>query len=66
MVQALVPDPVADVFALVPVQLVYCDPTAAALPRKVVKLVRSVFTAASTAMVPPAVGAVLLVIATPV
>jgi hypothetical protein len=61
MVQGL-PD-VAAVLELVPVQPVNCVPTAAALLRLVVMFVKSVLRAAKIAIVDPAVGAVLAVIA---
>lgn len=66
MVHALVPDPVPDVLAAAPVQVVLVLPTAAALARLVKQLVISVFTADSTLMVCPAVGADLAVRAVPV
>ena len=66
IVQADCPDPVALVLLVVPENVPYSVPDAAALPRLVVMLVRSVFNAARMSMVCPAVGADLLVIAVPV
>ena len=61
LVIVMVQDPaaVAAVVELVPVQAVYCVPLAAALPRFVVTLVRSVLTLAKIEMILPATGAVL-------
>jgi hypothetical protein len=62
MVQALCPDPVAVVLAVLPVQVLLKDPEAAALPRLVVQLVKSVFTADKIPMMSPTTGFVLDVI----
>ena len=62
MVQASCPDPVAVVLAVLPVQVVLMVPEAAALPRLVVQLVRSVFTADQIPMISPTTGFVLDVI----
>ena len=56
----------AVVFELVPVQPVYCVPTATALFLLAVMLVKSVFNAANTAIKVPVVGADLDVIVVPV
>jgi hypothetical protein len=65
IVHGVVPDPVVEVLLDVPVQPVNCVPDAAALPRALVTAVKSVFTAANTAITLPATGAVLAVIVVP-
>ena len=59
MVQAEVPDPVAVVLEVVPVNVPYSVPTTEALPRFVVTLVMSVATLAKILIVFPVTGAVL-------
>ena len=59
MVQAAAPLPVAVSLEIAPVQVLLVVPDAAALPRLVVTLVRSVFTAAKIPIVSPVTGAVL-------
>ena len=61
LVIVIVHDPalVAAVLEFVPVQAVYCAPLAAALPRFVVTLVKSVLTLAKILIVLPVTGAVL-------
>ena len=66
MVQAAVPEPVAEVLLVVPVNVPYSVPDAAAFPRAVVKVLISVATLAKIAIVLPVTGAVLLVIVAPV
>jgi uncharacterized membrane protein len=65
IVQAFCPEPVADVCEVVPENVPYSVPDAAALPRALLQLVRSVLSAAKIAIVLPAVGADLLVIDVP-
>jgi hypothetical protein len=65
MVQASVPDPVAEVLLAVPVQAVNCDPDPAAFNLLVLTLVQSVPKFESMAMVLPAIGLVLDVRAVP-
>ena len=59
MVHALVPVPVVVVLLVVPENTPYSVPEAAALPRLVVTLVKSVLSAAKIPIVSPAIGAVL-------
>jgi hypothetical protein len=66
IVQAVVPEPVPEVFDVVPVNAVIALPEAAALPREVVKLVKSVFRLLRIVIVSVTTGATLDVIATPV
>ena len=66
MVQAACPEPVAVVLLVVPENVPTSVPDAAALPRFVVMLVRSVLSAAKILMVLPATGGVLEVMAVPV
>jgi hypothetical protein len=66
MVQAACPEPVAVVLLVVPENVPTSVPDAAALPRLLVILVRSVLSAAKILMVLPATGAVLAVIVVPV
>ena len=65
MVQAVDPDPVAVVLDVVPENVPTSVPDAAALPRLVVQLLRSVCTAFNMVMVLPVTGAVRLVIVVP-
>jgi hypothetical protein len=65
MVQADVPDPVAAVFDVVPVNIPYSVPDAAALPREPVSVLMSVATALRMVIVLPATGAVRAVMAVP-
>jgi len=66
MVQAACPEPVAVVLLVVPENVPTSVPDAAALPRLLVMLVRSVLSAAKILMVLPATGATLEVMAVPV
>lgn len=61
MVQALCPEPVAEVLLVVPENVPYSVPEAAALPRLVVTLVKSALSAAKIPIVSAATGAVLAV-----
>ena len=65
MVHAAVPDPVAVVFDVVPVNTPYSVPDAAALPREPVSVLMSVATALRMVIVLPATGAVRAVIVVP-
>ena len=65
MVQAVVPDPVAVVFDVVPLKVPTCVPSAAALLRLVKQFDMSVLTLDSTAITFPATGAVRDVIDVP-
>ena len=62
IVQALCPDPVAEVLAVLPVQVPLIVPEARALPRLVVQLVKSVFKADKIPMISPTTGLALDVI----
>jgi hypothetical protein len=66
MVQAEVPDPVALVLAVLPLQVELVVPELIVFPLLVVTLVKSVLIAASTLINVPAVGAVLAVNEVPV
>ena len=59
IVQAAPPEPVAEVLAILPVQVLLIVPDAAALPRLVVTLVMSVCTLAKIPITFPVTGAVL-------
>ena len=65
MVQAAVPDPVAAVLDVVPENIPYSVPDAAALPREPVSVLMSVATAFRMVMVLPATGAVRAVMVVP-
>lgn len=61
MVQALCPEPVAVVLLVVPENIPYSVPLAAALPRLLVMVLMSVATLAKMAITFPATGCVRLV-----